>query len=123
MEMNNENAIQSWEIMLPDGTHIIDEIEYGYALTVMGVQLVPHRNRRMITHPNGEIDVVAVPENYEQNRQDLTNICEEWKKAEEIYSRRAQKREELYALYKSWLFEHLDGSALSSLLFASARPS
>lgn len=119
--MNNENAIQSWEIMLPDGTHILDEIEYGYALTVMGVQLVPQRNRRTVTHPDGQIDIVAVPENYEQNRGDLQNICNEWRRAEEIYARRAQKREELYALYKSWLLEHLDGNALSSLLFSSAR--
>lgn len=121
MEMNPENAIRSWEITLPDGTHILDEIEYGYALTIMGVQSVPRRNRRTITLADGTVDVVAVPENFEQNRADLTGICEEWRKAEEIYARRAQKREELYVLYKSWLLEHLDGTSLSSLLFSSAK--
>lgn len=118
--MNNDNSVQSWEITLPDGTHILDEVEYGYALTVMGVQLVARRNRRTVCHPDGEIDVVAVPENYERNREDLTRLCEEWRVAEEVYSRRAARREELYALYKSWIFEHLDGKGLSSLLFAAA---
>lgn len=121
--MNTESTIRSWEITLPDGTHVSDEIEYGYALTLMGVQLVPQRNRRTITLLNGDFEVVAVPENFEENHVALEAICSEWKHAEEIYSRRAQKREELYALYKSWLSEHLHGNALSSLLFASARTS
>lgn len=112
-------SIETWEITLPDGTHIFDEIEYGLALSVSGVSLAAKQNRRTITYGDGEIDVVAVPENFIQNRQDLENMVTEWSRAKQIFEAQAQKREELYAIYKQWLHEHLQGNALSALLFSS----
>lgn len=112
--------INTWEITLPDGTQILDEIEYGYALSVTGVSLGHLRNRRTVTFPDGEFEVVAVPENFEENRRDLEQVVSEWARAEKIFEAQSSKREELYALYKTWLEEHLQGNTLSSLLFASA---
>lgn len=116
-----DDPIHRWEIRLPDGTHILDEIEYGYGLSLTGVALVPKRNRRTITFSNGEAEIVAVPENYEENRRELENMVAEWHRAERIFEAQAQKREELYVIYKKWLEEHLQGNTLSSLLFASAK--
>lgn len=112
--------IVTWEITLPDGTHVLDEIEYGYGLSVTGVAFIPKRNRRTITHPDGESECVAVPENYEENRRELEAVVSEWQKAERIFEQQASKREELYIIYKRWIEEHLEGNMLSSLLFASA---
>lgn len=114
-----KNMIETWEITLPDGTHIIDEIEYGYALSVTGVSLGHLRNRRMVTFPDGEFEVVAVPENFLENRRDLEQMVSEWSRAERIFEAQATKREEIYVLYKKWLEEHLQGNTLSSLLFSS----
>lgn len=111
---------ETWEITLPDGTHIIDEIEFGYSLSVTGVSLGAQRNRRTITFPDGASEIVPVPENFVENRRDLETMVTEWAKAERVFESRAQRREELYALYKVWLEEHLQGNGLSSLLFASA---
>ena len=113
--------IDTWSITLPDGTLIVDEIEFGYALSTSGLSLVPQRNRRTVTSPEGEETTVAVPENYEQNRNDLLAINAEWKRAEEKFSLHLSKREERYVLYKAWLQEHLDGNVLSSLLFSFSK--
>jgi hypothetical protein len=115
-----QTEFATWEITLPDGTHVLDEIEYAYVLSVAGIQQVPQRNRRSITHPDGEMDFVAVPENYEENRKELEHLVSEWAKAEKLFESRTQKREELYLLYKTWLSEHLNGNVMSNLLFASA---
>jgi hypothetical protein len=117
---NTDPQITTWEITLPDGTYIMDEIEWGYALTVSGIQLAQKRNRRTIMS-GGTIEFVAVPENHEQNHRDLEELVQEWNRAQEKFMQTTQKREELYALYKRWLEEHLNGSVLSSLLFAAAK--
>lgn len=117
--MNSE--IKTWTITLPDGTTLVDEIEFGYVLSATGVTLSPQRNRRTVTTPDGEESTVPVPENYEQNRRDLEAINAEWKRAEEKFSLQNSKREERYVLYKAWLEEHLDGNVLSSLLFSFAK--
>ena len=41
----SKTFIEEWEMEMPDGTKIKDEIEYGYQLGVAGVQLVPRRNQ------------------------------------------------------------------------------
>ena len=115
-----ETKTETWEVTLPDGTYILDEIEYAFVLSVTGVSRSPQRNRRMIQHPDGTTDTIPVPENFDQNRSDLEQICSEWKKAEEIFSRRTEKREEMYKIYKSWLSEHLQGQTLTSFLTSSA---
>jgi hypothetical protein len=118
--MMDSNNVETWEITLPDGTRIADEIEYRYAMDVTGIVLSPYLNRRVITHPDETIDVVPVPENFKQNRADLEQLCKEWKEAEQVFSKRIEVRENLYPLYKLWLEEHLKGNTLSSILFASA---
>lgn len=115
-----ETKIEKWEVTLPDGTQVIDEIEYAFVLSVTGIQLEPQRNRRIVVHPDGETATMPVPENFSQNREDLEQICSEWHKAEEVFSKRTAKREELYTIYKSWLSEHLQGQSLVSLFAANA---
>lgn len=115
-----ETRTEKWEVTLPDGTQVIDEIEYAFVLSVTGIQLEQQRNRRIVVHPDGETDTMPVPENFSRNREDLEQICSEWKKAEEVFSKRTAKREELYTIYKSWLNEHLHGQSLISLFAANA---
>lgn len=116
----NEHPLDTWKITLPDNTEIIDEIEYGMALTVTGVQYVPMRNRRTVIHPDGEVETVPVPENYEENRKDLQGICDAWAQAGERFENTVRKREERYRTYKEWLSDHLGGTQLSQLLFSAA---
>lgn len=117
----NEIPVETWEITLPDGTKITDEIEYDYAVTVAGISLVAKRNRRTVTDPDGEEEVVPVPENFEQNRHDLEQLLQEWEAAEKVFQKRLMAREERYVLYKRWLSEHLQGMSLSSLFFSNAK--
>lgn len=115
-----QEMIETWEITLPDGTQVRDEIEFGYSLSITGVSLGARRNRRTVTFPDGEMEFVPVPENYVENHQYLEQMVSEWSQAERIFGMQAQKREELYILYKKWLEEHLQGNTLSALLFSAA---
>lgn len=117
----SSTPVETWEITMPDGTKITDEIEYDYAVTVAGISMVAKRNRRTVITPDGEEEVVPVPENFEQNRHDLEQILHEWEEAEKIFQKRLVAREERYILYKRWLSEHLRGLSLSSMFFANAK--
>lgn len=117
----SKTFIEEWEMEMPDGTKIKDEIEYGYQLGVAGVQLVPRRNRRCVIFPDGEENYSPVPENFEQNRKDLFEIVAEWNKAQDNFEKEYEKREKNYLTYKEWLERNLDGKALSSLLFSTAK--
>lgn len=119
--LTEENPIETWEITLPDGTKITDQIEYGYAVTVAGISLVQKRNRRVIETPDGDEEIVPVPENFEENRMELEQLIKDWEKAEEVFAERIAKREDRYVLYKRWMEEHLGGLSLSRMLFATAK--
>lgn len=119
--MKTEHPVERWEIELPDGTKVVDEIEYGYAVTVAGIALIPQRNRRTVTDPEGEEEVVPVPENFEQNRQDLEELLHEWEQIEKAFEQKVSQREQRYVLYKKWISEHLQGMSLSSLFFSNAK--
>jgi hypothetical protein len=119
--LTEENPIETWEITLPDGTKITDQIEYGYAVTVAGISLVQKRNRRVIETPDGDEEIVPVPENFEENRMELEQLIKDWERAEEIFAERLSKREDRYVLYKRWMEEHLGGVSLSRMLFATAK--
>jgi len=119
--MLNKKFIEEWEMELPDGTLIKDEIEYGYQISIMGVELTPQRNRRCVIFPDGEETYTPVPENFEQNRKDLFAIVTEWTKAKEEFTKGFGARQKNYLSYKEWLEKNLDGTALSSLLFSTAK--
>ena len=119
--LTEENPIETWEITLPDGTKITDQIEYGYAVTVAGISLVQKRNRRVIETPDGDEEIVPVPENFEENRMELEQLIKDWERAEAIFAERLSKREDRYVLYKRWMEEHLGGVSLSRMLFATAK--
>jgi len=116
----NGSFVEEWQLELPDGTTILDEIEYSYMLGLKGIQLVPGRNRRIVTYPDGEIQYVPVPENYEDNRKDLYKIIQDWNNFQDKYSSEVEKREKRYIDYVSWMKSHLGDQALTTLLFSSA---
>lgn len=119
--ISEKTFIEEWNMELPDGTKIYDEIEYGYQLSVKGVELVPRRNRRCVILPDGEETYTPVPENFEQNRKDLYSIVVEWNKAQENFKKGFDSRQKNYQTYKQWLEKNLDGIELSSLLFSAAK--
>jgi len=113
------DPIETWEITLPDGTVIKDEIEWGHAMTVAGIQLIPKRNRRTVLRPGEEADFMPVPENWEENHSDLKQLVNEWQEAERLFEFKTKKREEQYVIYRQWLAEHLGGSNMLSLMLMS----
>lgn len=118
--MTFQSFIEEWEIMLPDGTIIRDEIQYSYAMSPIGVEIVPQKNRRIITSPEGEEEYVPVPEDYEQNRVDLCEINDKWKKQNEKYFEKHEHREKDYLEYSKWINNNLKDSSLTSLLMTFA---
>jgi hypothetical protein len=116
----NGSFVEEWQLELPDGTTVQDEIEYNYMLGLKGIQLVPNRNRRIVTHPDGEVQYVPVPENYEDNRKDLYKIIQDWNNFQDKHVDEVEKREKRYIDYISWMKDHLGDQALTTLLFSSA---
>ena len=116
------DPIETWQITLPDGTVIKDEIEWGHAMTVAGIQLIPMRNRRTISRPEEEDEFMPIPENWEENHADLKQLVIEWEEAERLFEFKTKKREEQYIIYRQWLSEHLGGTnMLSSMFMANAK--
>lgn len=115
-----KSFIEEWEITLPDGTSIRDEIQYSYVMSPIGLELVPQKNRRIITGPDGEEEYVPVPEDYEQNRVDLCEINSKWKKQSEKHFQKHELRERDYVEYRKWIKENLNDTSLASLLMTFA---
>lgn len=118
--MNRNALIEEWEIEMPDGTMIRDEIEYVYKLSEIGVELTPERNRRIVTFSDGEESVIPVPENFEQNRKDLHKIISDWNDAVRVHESKLEKRENNYMIYSNWIEQYLDGKSFAKMLFSNA---
>lgn len=118
--MTFKSFVEEWEIVLPDGTMIRDEIQYSYQMSPIGVEIVPQKNRRIITSPDGDEEYMPVPEDYEQNRIDLCDINFKWKKQNEKYFEKHDLREKDYLEYSKWIKENLNDTSLTSLLMTFA---
>jgi len=116
----SEPIIDVWEIVMPDGMIIRDEIEYTYGLSVLGMALVPRRNRRIIVEADGTEQYAPVPENFAENREMLSAILEQWTQVEQRTQEKIASREKNYASYANWMREHLPDGLLTTLLSASA---
>ena len=118
--MPEQSFVEEWEITLPDGTIVKDEIEYAYVLSITGVSLNQTKNRRSVASPSGETEYMPVPENFEENRIELGMLVQKWKgwkKEEEVQS---ENRGSRYLSYASWLEENLKDSTLTTLLMSFA---
>jgi hypothetical protein len=116
----NEPIIDIWEITMPDGMLIRDEIEYTYGLSVTGISLVPRRNRRIVTEEDGTEQYMPVPENFVENRAELSAILDKWQEIEGKNQENVSNREKNYVRYSAWMREHLPDGLLTTLLCAGA---
>ena len=115
-----KSFIEEWDITLPNGTQIKDEIQYSYVLSPIGVEIIPQKNRRIVTDSDGNQNYIPVPEDFEQNRKDLCEINEMWKKKQEKSEQKFEVRQKDYQEYTEWIKNNVSDSSLVSLLSAFA---
>jgi hypothetical protein len=121
MSLNNDDPfVESWSILLPDGTYITDEIEYGPVVSIVGIEMIAKRNRRRVVYSDGHEEWVAVPENFEDNRKQLVDLLDKWEDAKRKHEENISNRGIKYMSYIEWMDDNVPGTSLTSLLFASA---
>jgi len=118
--MPPKSFIEEWEIELPDGTIVKDEIEYSYVLSITGVSLTQTKNCRSIIGISGETEYMPVPENFEENRIELGALVQKWSAWKDEEKVQSENRGSRYLSYASWLEENLKDSTMTTLLMTFA---